>query len=61
MADVYRFGTARPLRASEKSYDQIVIVSIVVVAVGLAVALCMLTGSSAAYTPDDFGLMNAYP
>jgi hypothetical protein len=61
MADVYRSGTARLLRASEKSYDPIIVVSIVVVAIGLVVALCMLTGSSAGYTPDDLGLMNAYP
>jgi hypothetical protein len=25
------------------------------------VALCLLTGASAGYTPDDLGLMNAYP
>jgi hypothetical protein len=45
----------------EKSYDRTIILSIAVIAIGLVVALCLLTGSSAGYTPDDLGLMNAYP
>jgi hypothetical protein len=61
MADVYRSSTVRSIRRSEKSHDWTIIVSIAVVAVGLVVALCLLTGSSAGYTPADLGLMNAYP
>jgi hypothetical protein len=61
MADVYRSSAARSLRGSEKSRDWTIIVSIVVIAIGLVVALCLLTGSSAGYTPSDLGLMNAYP
>ncbi len=61
MADVYRTATARSLRGSEKSYDRTIIISIVVVAIGIVVALCLLTGSSAGYTPADLGMMNAYP
>jgi hypothetical protein len=61
MADVYRSGTARSLRRSEKFYDWTIITSIAVVAIGVVVVLCVLTGSSAGYTPDDFGLLNAYP
>jgi hypothetical protein len=61
MAEVYRTGTAGSLRGSEKSYDWTIIASIVVVAIGLVVALCLLTGSAAGYSPDDLGLMNAYP
>jgi hypothetical protein len=61
MADVYRTDTALSLRGSEKSRDWTIIISIAVVAVGIVVALCLLTGSSAGYTPDDLGLMNAYP
>jgi hypothetical protein len=61
MADVYRTGTARSIRGSEKSYDRAIIISIVVVAIGIVVTLCLLTGSSAGYTPDDLGMMNAYP
>jgi hypothetical protein len=61
MADVYRTGTTGSLRGSAKSYDWTIIASIVVVAIELVVALCLLTGSSAGYTPDDLGLMNAYP
>jgi hypothetical protein len=61
MADVYRTGTARSLRGSERSYDRTILISIVVVAIGIVVALCLLTGSSASYTPADLGMMNAYP
>ena len=61
MADVYRSSTAQFLRGSEKSYDWAIIASIAVVSMGIVVALCMLTGSSAGYAPDDFGLLNAYP
>ncbi|HKD77292.1 MAG TPA: hypothetical protein VKB76_17440 [Ktedonobacterales bacterium] len=58
MADVYRSSTA--LRRVEKSFDRTIVVSITVIAIGLVVALCLLTGA-AGYTPDDLGLMNAYP
>ncbi len=61
MADVYRTGTAPSLRGSAKSYDRTIIISIAVVAIGIVVALCLLTGSSAGYTPADLGMMNAYP
>ena len=61
MADVYRTGTARSLDGSEKSRDWTITISIIVVAIGLLLALCLLTGSSAGYTPDDLGLMNASP
>jgi phage baseplate assembly protein gpV len=61
MADVYRSTTVRFLDGSEKSYDWAIMASIVVASVGIVVALCLLTGSSAGFTPDDFGLMNAYP
>jgi len=61
MADAYRSSTARSLRGVEKSYDRTIVVSIAVIAIGLVVALCLLTGSSAGYTPADLGLMNAYP
>ena len=61
MADVYRTDMARSLRGSEKSRDRTITVSIAAVAVGIVVALCLLTGSSTGYTPDDLGLMNAYP
>jgi hypothetical protein len=61
MADVYRSSTARSLGGTEKSYDRTIVVSIAVIAIGLVVALCLLTGSSAGYTPADLGLMNAYP
>jgi hypothetical protein len=61
MADVYRSSTAPSLRGNEKFYDRTIVVSIAVIAIGLVVALCLLTGSSAGYTPADLGLMNAYP
>jgi hypothetical protein len=61
MADVYRNSTARFLHGSEKSYDWAIMASIVVASIGIVVALCLLTGSSAGYSPDDLGLMNAYP
>ena len=61
MADVYRSSAARSLHGTEKSYDRTIVVSIAVIAIGLVVALCLLTGSSAGYTPADLGLMNAYP
>ena len=61
MADVYRSSTARSFPGSEKPRDWTIIVSIVVIGIGIVVALCLLTGSSAGYTPDDLGLMNAYP
>jgi hypothetical protein len=61
MADVYRTGATRSLRGSEKSHDRAIIISMVVVAIGIVIALCLLTGSSAGYTPADLGMMNAYP
>jgi hypothetical protein len=61
MADVYRTGTARSLRGTQKAYDWTIILSIGVVAIGLVVALCLLTGFSAGYSPDALGLMTAYP
>jgi hypothetical protein len=61
MTDVYRTATTRSLRGTEKSYDRTIIISIAVVAIGIVVALCLLTGSSAGYTPADLGMMNAYP
>jgi hypothetical protein len=61
MADVYRTATARSLRGSKKSYDWTVLISVAVIGIGLVVAVCLLTGASAGYSPDDLGLMSAYP
>ena len=61
MVDVYQTGTARFLRGSGKSYEWTILMSIAVVGIGLVVAVCLLTGASVGYSPDDLGLMAAYP